>query len=370
MKICFMADAISEHTQKWVNYFAGKGHEVHLISSRLGEGYIDGVHLYHLTVPLPQKLWTPLRAINVLTRIIKARKLVKRIKPDIINAHYITADGFLGAISGFHPLILTAWGSDILLFSKQSLYWRSLSKYALNRADMLTCNSGTLRRGLVGLGVDPAKIRIVYHGIDTQKFKPQTDGEFRATLGLQGVPVVISTRKLRPIYNVEMLIRAIPHILEHVPQAYFIIAGDGDLEEYLEGLATSLGVLEKVRFLGWVKPVELPNYLASADVYVSTSLSDSTSDSLQEAMACELAPVVTDLPANREWVTDGKTGYIVPQNDASILAERVVRLLKNEEIRVKFGREGRKIIRERAEYEEAMENAEKVYAEVIRTWRS
>ena len=163
MKICFMADAISEHTQKWVNYFVGKGHEVHLISSRLGEGYIEGVHLYHLTVPLPQKFWTALRVVNVLTRIIKARKLVKRIKPDIINAHYITADGFLGAISGFHPLILTAWGSDILLLSKQSLYWRSLGKYALKRADMVTCDSETLRRGLVGLGVNPARILSLIH---------------------------------------------------------------------------------------------------------------------------------------------------------------------------------------------------------------
>lgn len=370
MKICFIADAVNIQTQKWVNYFARKGHEVHLISSSPGEGYIEGVQLYQLTVPLPQNSWVVLRSINVLTRIIKARKLVNRIKPDIISAHFIATNGFLGAISGFHPLVLTAWGSDILLLPKQSFYWRYLSKYALKRADLVTCNSEVLRRGLVGLGVDPTKIRIVYHGVDTQKFKPQPGKGFRARLGLQGVPVVISTRKLRLIYNVEMLIKAVPLILERIPQASFIIAGDGEQMEHLERLTASLGVSENVRFVGWIQQAELPAYLTASDIYVSTSLSDSTSVSLQEAMACELAPVVTDLPANREWITDGETGFIVPINDVQMLAEMVVYLLKNEEIRERFGKEGRRIIKERAEYEKAMGKAEKVYAEVIRTQKS
>ncbi len=365
MKICFIADAIDIHTQKWVNYFARKGHEVHLISASPGEGYIYGVQLYQLTVPLPQNFWVALRSINVLARIIKARKLVNRIKPDILSAHYITTNGFLGAISGFHPLVLTAWGSDVLLFSRYSSYWRSLGKYALRRADVVTCDSEVLRRGLAGLGVAPAKIRIVYHGVDTRKFTPQAGKEFRASLGLQGIPVVISTRKLRPIYNVEMLIRAIPRILEQAPQVRFIIAGDGEQKEYLEGLAASLGVSEDIRFVGWISPDELVACLGAADIYVSTSLSDSTSLSLQEAMACELAPVVTDLPANREWVTDGETGYIVPQNDVPALVDRIIYLLENEETRTKFGKEGRKIIRERAEYEKEMAKAEKLYEEMV-----
>ena len=366
MKICFIADAASIHTQKWVNYFARKGHEVHLISSSPGEGYIDGVQLYQLTVPLSQNSWVALRSINVLTRIIKVRRLVNRIKPDIINAHFITTNGFLGATSGFHPLVLTAWGSDILLLPKQNLYWRSLTKYALKRADLVTCDSDVLKRGLVGLGVTPDSIRIIYHGIDTQQFRHQPGKEVRARLGLQGVPLVISTRKLRPIYNVEMLIRAIPLILERIPQASFIITGDGEQMEHLERLTASLGVAENVRFVGWISQDELPGYLASADIYISTSISDSTSLSLQEAMACELAPVVTDLPANREWITDGENGFIVPQNDPQALAERIIYLIENKDIRQRFGKRSRKIIKERAEYEKEMEKAEKLYEEVIR----
>jgi glycosyltransferase involved in cell wall biosynthesis len=370
MKICLIADAMSIHTQKWANYFATKGHEVHLISSSPGEGYTESIQLHQLTVPLPQKFWEVLRLINVLVRVFKARRLVKRIKPDIINTHFITTNGFLGATSGFHPHVLTAWGSDILLLQQQNLYWRSLGKYALKRADLVTCDSEVLKSGLVGLGVAPNSIKIIFHGIDTQKFKPQPDKGFRTGLGLQGASVVISTRSLMAIYNVEMLIRAIPLILKHTPQVSFIIAGDGEQKEYLEKLATSLGVSENVRFLGWIPPDELSSYLASADIYVSTSLSDSTSLSLQEAMACELAPVVTDLPANREWVTDGKTGFIVPVNDVSALVDRIIYLLENKKIGERFGKEGRKIIKKRAEYEKEMEKAEKLFEEMVRNWKS
>ncbi len=365
MKICFLADAIDIHTAKWVNYFARKGHEVHLISSSPGEGYVAGVRIYQLTVPLPQRFWAVLRLVNVITRIMKTRRLVRRIKPDIVSAHYITTNGFLGAISGAHPLVLTAWGSDVLLFSRFSFYWRCLGRYALRQADAVTCDSETLKAGLVELGVAPAKIRIIYHGIDTRKFKPQPGREFRDKLGLKGVPVVISTRKLRPIYNVEMLIRAMPPILAIVPETNFIIAGDGEQKGYLEDLAASLGVARNVRFVGWVTPEELAAYLAAADIYVTTSRSDSTSLSLQEAMASELAPVVTDLPANREWVTEGETGFIVPQNDVTALVDRTVRLLKNEETREKFGKEGRRVIQTRAEYEREMEKVEKLYEEMV-----
>ena len=82
-------------------------------------------------------------------------------------------------------------------------------------------------------------------------------------------------------------------------------------------------------------------------------------------MACELAPVVTDLPANREWVTDGENGFLVPIDDIQALADRIVYLIGDKEARERFGREGRKIIKERAEYEEEMRKMEKLYQELL-----
>ncbi|MFC2071768.1 glycosyltransferase [Chloroflexota bacterium] len=364
MRICYIADAGSIHAQRWVNYFEQRGHEIHLISTRIGEGYSKSVRLHLLTTLLsrPQLISG---YINSLIWIVQTRRLIRRIKPDIIDAHYITKHGYLAIASGFHPVVLTAYGSDILIEAKHRRLYRFLTKYTLKKAEIVICDSGTIKKELLGLGTNPSNIRVIYNGIDTQKFSPQQGQGFKDRLGMSAVPMVISTRNLNPVYNVEMLIRAVPLVLEQEPQARFIIIGDGEQRDYLGSLASSLGVLDNVRFMGWVSHDELPDYLASSDIYVSTSLSDSTSLSLQEAMACEVAPVVTDLPANREWVNDGENGFIVPVDNPKALAERIIDLIRNKESREKFGKEGRKIIKERAEYEEEMNKMEKIYQEQV-----
>jgi len=368
MRICYIADAGSVHTQKWVNYFAQRGYEVHLISSRGNSSEFEpGVGLHLLTTIAP-RLWSVSKYLNGLLWPVQARRLIRKIKPDIVDAHYITVNGYLGIASGFHPLILTAWGSDVLLDPKQNWLWKILTKYALNKTEVVICDSQVVHKELLKLGVSPGKIKMIYNGVDTQQFSRQQANEgLKRKLGILEAPSIIYIRSLKPVYNVEMLIRAIPLVLRQFPEARFIIGGDGEQKEYLQDLAKSLGISDSTRFIGWIPHNELPEYLASADVYVSTSLSDSTSLSLQEAMACELAPVVTDLPANREWITDGESGFIVPINDIQALADRITYLLNSNEVRESFGKRGRAVIKERAEYEREMEKMEKIYQEVAYT---
>lgn len=371
MKICYLAGADDIHTLRWVNYFAKKGHEVHIItnrlsSGRLGEGYSQCVQFHPLTTLIPQHR-VKSGYVNIPLQFIQVRRLINKIKPDVIHVHYLETNAFLAISTGFHPVVLTAWGSDILIVPKKSRLQKFLTQYALKRAELITCSGENLKEEMIRLGADHDKIRIIQHGVDTQKFNPQRGRKFRNRLGLQGVPVVISTRKLRPIYNVEMLIRAVPLVLEHEPQAIFIIASDGEQKKYLEGLATSLEVSENIRFTGWLPLEELPNYLASADVYISTSLSDGASISLQEAMACEVPPVVTEIPANLAWIKDGENGFLVPIDDIQTMADRIVYLIRNREIAEKFGKHSRIIIKERAEYEKEMGKVEKLYERLVRS---
>jgi glycosyltransferase involved in cell wall biosynthesis len=371
MKICFIADAKVIHTQRWVNYFARKGHDIHLITIRPGEGYAEGVQI-HLLPALDSLSWPGAGLYKAFVWSLRTRRLVGSIKPDIINAHFITTYGYLAVFSGFHPVVLTPWGSDILIDPKRNRLYRFLTGYALRRAEMTLCNSETLKKEVVKLGASPARVQIIYNGIDTSKFHRQPGTVLKESLGVNGGPVIISTRNFLWVYNLEMLIRAVPLVLRHTPHARFAIAGDGNAEQRqtLEKLANSLGVLENILFLGLVPHDELPDYLSSSDIYVSTSLSDSSSLSLQEAMACELAPVVTDLSGNREWVNDGENGFIVPQNDSQALAKKVIYLIEHEEVRGIFGRLGRKIIQERAEYEKEMEKAGGLYEDLVRAQKS
>lgn len=342
---------------------------MHLISRSFAggfEGFDKRIQMHFLIkmVPLPQVSNVSIY-LSSAAWVLQVRRLLTRIRPDVLDAHFIGVPGYLGVASGFHPLSLTPLGSDILIIPKKNPVYRFLTKYALKKADVVVCDSETVKRELLQLGANHRKIRVIYNGVDTHKFDQLNRSEaLRRELDVLGVPAIISIRMLRPVYNVEMLVRAVPLILEQTPEARFIIAGDGEQGDYLKSLASSLGVSNSIRFVGWISHNELPKYLASSDIYVSTSLSDSTSLSLQEAMACELPPVATDLPANREWIMDGENGFIVPINDAKALANRLVYLVRNGDMRRKFGKLGREIIRERAEYEREMAKVEQLYESV------
>jgi glycosyltransferase involved in cell wall biosynthesis len=165
---------------------------------------------------------------------------------------------------------------------------------------------------------------------------------------------------------VETLVRAIPRVLAEMPQASFIIAGTGEQRDYLTELARTLGVSGNTKFIGWVPRSELPRYLSSADIYVSSSLSDGTSNSLLEAMACGLAPIVTDIPANRAWISDGENGFLFPTRDHETLASKIIHLLKNDETRANFGKRSQDIVQQKARQQAEMKKLERAYDELVR----
>lgn len=367
LRLCYIASGTSIHTERWVNYFAQRGHEVHLISSRFTEGYegFDSSIQMHPLVRLLPQIWKLSGYLSGIVWLLQVRRLVKRIEPDVLDAHYVGVPAYLGIASGFHPLVLTAWGSDVLIDPKRNPLRRFLTRQALRRADHIICVSSALKEETIKLGSAPNRIAVIPMGIDTQKFSPGPRNEvLLQELGIGDSPVVISTRVLRPVYDVETLIRAIPLVLSEVPQAKFIIGGDGDQRHYLENLANTLGISASVRFTGWIPHDELPKYLTSSDVYVSTSLSDSLAVSTLEARACGLPAVVGDLPATREWIADGEDGFVVPLRDPQALAERIVPLLDDESLRKKFGDAGRSIVMEKAEHEEQMTEVEIIYEEL------
>ena len=366
MKICYLALANVIHTQRWVKYFAEKGHDVHLISPVPWEfGAVEQVKFHRI------KKWRlPVPVISLLldqlTGVIQVMRLVRRIKPDIIHAHYISSSGFWAALSGFHPFVLTVWGPDILVWPRKSRLLRWITRFVLRRIDLATCNGENVLEEMVRLGAQRNKIRLIHNGVDTQKFNPERrDGMILQGLGISGSPVIISLRRLFPLLDVESLVRAIPMVLEQVPRARFIIAGDGPQKKYLVNLAASLNISDSIRWVGVIPHDQLPVYLASADIYVSTALSDATSVSLLEAMACNLPVIVTDSGDNRKWVEDGTNGFIVPVKTPEKLAQKIVYLLENDDVRIKFAQSNRRVVESRAHYGREMEKVENLYSELV-----
>ena len=364
MRLLYLANASSVHTRKWVNYFAEAGHEVHLVTwHKPGAGFslVPAVRIHRVVCP-------PYYVMRHGT-LLEVRRITRTIKPDLVHAHYLSHFGVVGGLltrtSGFHPLVLTAWGSDVLIEGAERK--AGLVGAALRQADCVTCDSPHMVARLVCIGAPPEVVRIVNFGVDTDKFRQQAaQHDMRTELHLHDGPVVISLRSLRPVYDVATLIRAIPAVVHAVPGVTFVIAGDGEERASLEALAESLGVVERLRFLGMVANEALPDYLNCSDVYVSTSRSDAgIAASTAEAMACGLPAVVTDFGDNGSWVKDDETGYVFSRGDHKALAERLILLLGDAELRQRLGAAGRRTIVERNSYRSEMKKMEEVYLDLI-----
>ncbi|MEI6123275.1 MAG: glycosyltransferase [Bacteroidota bacterium] len=373
MKICFVANAESIHTVRWVSYFVNRGHEVHLISHK-GRN-IEGVVFHSLkTIGKSRITLERIRLVNLLTFIIRSlqtRKLIHKIKPDIIHAHNVILSGFYTSLSKMHPMVVTAWGTDVLIAPKMNVVLKKIAKQVLKHADCITCDGLNTREAMIALGARADKINTIFFGIDTKKNSPsQIDESLKQKLNITDYPSVISIRNFNPVYNVETLVRAIPLVLNKIPDTKFILTGTGTEENNLIKLAGFLQVDKSIVFTGNLASDDIPYYLASADLYVSTSLSDSgLAASTGEAMACALPVIVTDVGDNRQWIQDGKNGYIIPVKNAEVLAAKIVLLLQNKKQMKEFGKANRKIILERQNYFKEMEKMEQICLNLVENYK-
>lgn len=369
LTICFFGNIESVHMRKWVNYFSNYGHHVHLFSYKgQNKNYWKTNFKFHIIrKKIPIQIWPLNTLLNLPFIFFEIRKLIKEIKPDIIHAHYVTSYGTLAVLLGFHPLVITAWGSDILLTPQKFLPSKWAIKWALKKTDLITCDASHMKEAMIKLGAEESKIKIINFGIDTKKFSPgKKDEKLKKELGLAHYKIVISLRSLEPIYDIETLIKSVPAILQEISETKFIIAGTGSQEEELKRLSENLGVRENVKFLGQVPNEELPKYLRIADIYVSTSLSDGgIASSTAEAMACGLPVIITDTGDNKSWVRNEGNGFLIPIKNPKILAEKTIFLLKNETLGKEFGKENRKIIEERNDYYKEMAKMEELYLNLV-----
>lgn len=359
MRICYARDGKSVHDRRFLRYLSGRGYEIHLLSFDETSPDIDGVDVHRLPTLRRYGLPRPLR-VPYDSHVFS--KTVKGLKPDVLHGHYVTTYGFYAARSGYKPLLITPWGSDILVSPKKSAVFRRVAKFVLKRADLVTTDSMALKRGLLELGCEEEKIVYFPWGVEFDRFFPPDSREaIRKELGLPDGIVVICNRWLRPVYGVEHLIKAIPVVLDAAPSTTFVIGGDGELRSRLEALVEELDIQRSVKMVGSIPHEHMPRYLQSADIYVSPSLSDSTSVALLEAMACGLAPVVTDVEANLEWVRNEINGLVVPRGDEGALAAALIKVIKDESMRRRFAEKSYEIARSRANWFDNMKVLESIY---------
>ncbi|MFZ6031491.1 MAG: glycosyltransferase family 4 protein [Chloroflexota bacterium] len=352
--ICYLADASVVHTQRWAQHFARIGHRVTVISFVPYE--IPGCHVIYV------KPITPWIQLNYLLSLFNVRRMIQALQPNILHAHYAIGYGFLGAMAGVQPYVITAWGTDVLVRPVKSRLYRALVVWAFRRANMVTSMADHMTKHIVEHGYASAeKVITLPFGVDTDLFHP---GHRKAQHS--GPPyLVISNRRHAATCDVQTFIKAAPLVLEQEPETNFVVGSNGPLRSQLEALSAKLGVSNKLNFTGWLPLQELLCLLGRADVLVSTAPSDGNNVTLNEGMACGAFPVATDIPANQQWIVSGENGLLFPPGDEHAFANCIVQALRDPQKRNRAAQINWQIVQQRASWQDSMKKMEKHYESLV-----
>lgn len=377
MRICHIGWANSIHVQRWVTWFARRGHESILITDRAMP--IDGIRV----VEIPQlgedhrPRWQRIRGLSIhdwrVTRLREVwwlRQMVRKIQPNIVHSHTLLYPGYLGAFAGYRPYVITVFNGDVLWKMYPGLLHDLRTRWALLRARLVTGDTELLIQACQRLGAEPEGTKVIVGGsVDRSWFKlPQNREEIKQNLGIAGHHVVLSPRSTAPLYNLNAIVNSIPTVLSAIHDVLFVFIWANAHLEYereLREQISKMGVDHVVILRGKVPYDEIHCYYQAADIVVSVPFHDNLSRCILEGMACGAVPVVSDLPTLREWVTNDWNGLLVNPYDLDQIATAISSLLLNDDKRQTFGRRNDEMMRERGDQDMWMGRMEALYRSLL-----
>lgn len=355
MKICYLADSESIHTKRWCEHFVDKGYDVSLISFK-NSCTIKNVDFYYVdagSVSVKGGNW------KVLLKAGHIKKIIKKLNPDILHSHYATSYGIVGSLTNFHPFVITALGSDVLISPKKSIIYKLLLKYAFSKADWITTMAQHMNQSIRKIGNFMNKIEVVPFGIDTNLFNAKS----------RFLPpdkfIITSTRNFEDVYNLPHLIKAIEKIKDNIPNIELNLIGQGTKKNHLVQLVEDLGLSHITHFYGKVDQKKIVSVLNNSHIFVSVSLSDGNNISLNEAMACGCFPIVTNIDANIQWINNGENGFLVEINDVNQLSNLIIKTYNDyDNLSIKAFKINQEIVEEKANWNKNMKIVEDKYLEL------
>lgn len=323
-----LAPAVSIHTQRWYRQLTDSGIDVNLITASPAEG---------TDIPQVTIAGNHTGAWRYLLTVGHVMRVVEDINPDIVHCHYATSYGLWGANIRFHPLIISAWGSDITVTPKNSITARLITRRNLKAADRICATSEYLSSKIVDLVPAVAgNIDIVPFGIDTDIFVPSVDRGFdpdHITVG--------TARALETTYGLDILIKAFASIRLRYGNAKLKIVGDGPELQSLESLVSDLELGESVEFRGRLKSSEMPEFIGSLDIFAMPSREESFGVAALEAMSCGVPVVASNVGGLPEILDNGNCGRLVEPNNPDAFSDAILSLLGDRNTMKKLSEAGR-----------------------------
>jgi L-malate glycosyltransferase len=369
MRILYFSRDYTTHDRRFLTALAQTGHQIYYLRlEQRGQQLEDR--------PLPPQVeivhWAggqrPARWQDGPRLLADLKRVLREIKPDLVQAGPLQTCALLVALAGFRPLVSVSWGSDLLLEADRSAWNRWATRFTLARSAAMVGDCAPVRRKAVAYGMPDERIVTFPWGVDLQNFSPdgapgaQRRAIFPDPVSTHTAPfILLSTRGWEPVYGVDVIARGFVLAAREHPELQLLMLAGGSQAGLLRHIFEQGGVSHQAHFPGQINQAELPHYYRSADLYVSASHSDGTSISLLEALASGTPALVSDIPGNREWVQPGLQGWWFPDGDPQGLAQGIVQAIQQRACLAEMGRLARRLAEEKADWNKNFPQLLKAY---------
>ncbi len=281
--------------------------------------------------------------------ILAVLRHCRRTRPDVIHAHWSLPNGFIGAVVSRMlgiPLVVSIPGSDAQVANSNGLF-RRMARFTFEQASLITANSVSLRDAVLPLGADPVKFEMIVYGVNPERLRPDPTGtaELRAGLGIgQEDVMLLAVGRMVAKKGFDVLLQALAENKLSERPVVAVFVGEGDEWSRWKGLATSLGIADRVRWVGIVPYDQIGVYYNACDLLVMPSVTapaDGLNVCVPDAMSCGKPVVGTTAAGNELAIVDGETGFLVPEGDPSALAGAIATLADEPTLRIQMGLLGR-----------------------------
>jgi len=329
------------------NQLSTKDVEIHVISNRVmsdgSSGRVNPKIIFHeeLVNRLKKDEKNPYANILFPFTLIKLSKLISKIKPDIIHAFYIPWHGWLTALSGFHPFVVTTMGSDINenQGASSTLIKKAMLNYTIKKADLVTVQS---KQGFKEVKKnDPVKEPIIFRaGYDQNLFYPTSKPKYLIDkFSLKDKFIIISPRGFhKEFYNIETIVKGFAIFDKKVKNSFLFLLGDynNNYGKKIIKMVEKLGIASHTKFLGFINHNEISDYFNICDVAVSLTFKDGFPASLTELMACGKPIIAGENKSINELITNDENGFTINPMDTNELVEKLLKLYKDKSLRKRF----------------------------------
>jgi glycosyltransferase involved in cell wall biosynthesis len=409
LRLCFIADLNDIHAQKWIRYFCHRGQNVHVISTTWWGGSLSGAQVHNLeTEPTgsggytrngPNSFKLRLKAsvlscpqlcplslfvanakgelrkpLNTIRWLRQVRRLVHHIRPDLLHCLRLPNEGYLGGLSGFHPLLVSSWGNDFIFFARRVPLCGLLTRHAIKQTDVFFSDCQRDVRLAQEAGFSPQQPWFVFPGDGGVELDAPAPGErhagraaFRRSVGVTTEErLIVCLRGFTRSHFYQTVLEGFARMTKSEPSVRLLMVGihEGAHFAAVRELVCRFRLTDRVILHPQVPHPMVKQLIWASDLVISVTPQEGTPNSMLETMWHGGIPIYSDAEPVRDWIKDGVNGYLVkpdPEEVASVTRRALAEKPRHELFRAR----NRVLILKRADYAKNMAAVLEIYRKIV-----